>query len=139
VATIALGLASRRWAAELPPFVAAYAGDTLWAVMIFWLAALVRPAASTARLATAALLICAAVELSQLYHAPWIDGIRATRLGGLILGYGFLPGDLACYMTGVAFAASIDRLLGRTPRANPATAPGVPRPGGGVGRAGDHR
>ena len=125
VVTIALGLASRRWAAELPAFVAAYAGDALWAAMIFWLAALVRPAASTARLAAVALFICVAVELSQLYHAPWIDGIRATRLGGLILGYDFLASDLACYAAGVALAAAIDRLLVRAPRWNPVTAPAL--------------
>ncbi len=41
------------------------------------------------------------VELSQLYHAPWIDSIRQTTLGGLILGFGFLWSDLACYALGV--------------------------------------
>ena len=34
------------------------------------------------------LVLAFAVEVSQLYHAPWIDGIRSTTLGGLVLGFG---------------------------------------------------
>ena len=52
--------------------------------------------------ALAAYCFCFVIELSQLYHAPWIDGLRHTRLGGLILGYGFLWSDLICYAVGVA-------------------------------------
>jgi hypothetical protein len=29
------------------------------------------------------------VEFSQLYHAPWIDTIRAARIGALVLGSTF--------------------------------------------------
>ena len=46
------------------------------------------------------MILSIAVELSQLYHAPWIDSIRQTTLGGLILGFGFLWSDLACYAVG---------------------------------------
>lgn len=41
------------------------------------------------------------VEISQLYHAPWIDSIRQTTLGGLVLGFGFPWTDLACYSVGI--------------------------------------
>ncbi len=41
------------------------------------------------------------VEISQLYHAPWIDSIRQTTLGGLVLGFGLLWTDLVCYSVGV--------------------------------------
>ena len=40
------------------------------------------------------------IELSQLYHALWIDAIRNTTLGGLIIGFGFLWSDLVCYTIG---------------------------------------
>ena len=36
LATIAAGLASRRFPALQPSFVARYAGDALWAAMVFW-------------------------------------------------------------------------------------------------------
>lgn len=111
LATIALGLASRRYATALPSFIAAYAGDALWAAMAFWIAALLFPRARTQTLASAALSISYAVELSQLYHAPWINKLRATRLGALALGHGFLWSDLLCYAAGVLAAVLIDVVL----------------------------
>ncbi len=53
-----------------------------------------------------------AIELSQLYHAPWIDSIRQTTLGGLILGFGFLWSDLACYAVGVVLGVLVDVIGG---------------------------
>lgn len=113
LATIALGLASRRFPEWQPAFVARYAGDALWAAMVFWLLALARPRATAWRLGLVALGIAFAVELSQLSHAPWLEGIRGTRLGALALGQGFLWSDLACYIVGVAAAAVIDVLAPR--------------------------
>jgi hypothetical protein len=109
--TVALGLASRRFAPALPRVVAAYAGDALWAAMVFWLLALARPLARTGWLAAAAFAIAAAVEASQLHRAPWLDTLRDTRAGALALGRGFLWSDLACYAVGVAAAALLDRAL----------------------------
>ena len=53
---------------------------------------------------------CFAVEMSQLYHAPWIDAIRDTRLGGLVLGHGFHERDLVCYGAGVLLGVLIERV-----------------------------
>lgn len=120
VAIVAAGLASRRFGHLLPSFVATYAGDTLWASMVFVGLALLFPRAGTRTLALAALAIAVADEISQLYHAPWIDAIRATRLGALVLGYGFLWSDLTCYTLGVLGAAAADLAWrGRAPRPSP--------------------
>jgi hypothetical protein len=110
-ATIALGLATRRFPSAFPDFVARYGGDALWAVMVFWLAALLRPSARPLALGAAALGVAFAVEFSQLYHAPWLDALRATRGGALALGQGFLWSDLACYTVGALLAVAIDRAL----------------------------
>lgn len=110
VATVALGLASRAFASALPVIVARYAGDVLWASMIFLLLALFRPNSDTIRLAVVALVISVSVELSQLYHATWIDAIRASWIGAHLLGQGFLASDLVCYAAGVALAALVDRV-----------------------------
>ena len=40
-------------------------------------------------------------EFSQLYHAPWIDSIRSTFLGHIILGEGFIWVDLVAYAIGI--------------------------------------
>jgi hypothetical protein len=58
------------------------------------------------------------VETSQLYHAPWIDTVRSTFLGAVILGSGFLWSDLACYFVGTAGGLAVDwwgvnRLVGK--------------------------
>lgn len=108
IVTLVLGFASRRPASALPRFVSLYAGDALWAALVFWLAAAAWPRARTAHLAAAALAFAVAIETSQLYHAPWIDAVRATRAGALVLGFGFLWSDLACYAAGVGLAAVLD-------------------------------
>lgn len=112
---IALGLASRAYAAHLPLFVARYAGDTLWATAVFFLLGLIRPAARTIHLACGAALIALAVELSQLAHPDWLEALRRQPGVGLILGYDFLPVDLACYATGVIIGATVDHGLTRRP------------------------
>ncbi len=106
-----LGIGSRRYAHALPGFIAAYAGDMLWALAAFLGVGLVLPRASTRTVALLAMGLSVAVELSQLYHASWIDSIRHTPLGGLILGFGFLWSDLACYAAGVGLGVIIEMLL----------------------------
>lgn len=68
------------------------------------------PRASTWAVGALALLAALTVELSQLYHAPWIDSIRHTTLGGLLLGFDFVWSDLACYAVGVALGVLMERL-----------------------------
>ena len=96
-----LGIGSRRFASSLPGLVAAYAGDTLWALAAFLGIGLLLPRALMWRVAALAMSFCVIIEVSQLYHASWIDSIRGTTLGGLVLGYGFLWGDMECYAVGV--------------------------------------
>ena len=107
---ILLGLASRRFFDGFP-FVRAYVGDELWALMVFLAFALVFNRWSVRSVALAALLFSFGIELSQLYHAPWIDSLRATRLGGLVLGFSFVWSDLLCYGVGVAIGVLLDTRL----------------------------
>jgi hypothetical protein len=104
-------LASRRYPTVFPAWIARYAGDTLWAALVFLMLALFWRRASTMRIGAVAITIALAVEVSQLYHAPWIDAIRATTLGGLTLGSDFLWSDLLCYSIGVGCAAAADAFL----------------------------
>lgn len=101
VVVVLLGLGSRRFGPYLPGVVSRYAGDTLWALAAFLGLGLLLPRASTGRVAGLALGVSLLVEVGQLYHAPWIDSIRRTTLGGLILGYDFAWSDPACYAGGV--------------------------------------
>jgi NO-binding membrane sensor protein with MHYT domain len=110
-----LGISSRRFAAMLPGFIAAYAGDTLWALAAFLGFGLILPRVSTRTITMLALAFSVAIELSQLYHTPWIDSIRHTTLGGLILGFGFLWSDLVCYALGVGLGVLVDVIGGIVP------------------------
>jgi hypothetical protein len=105
---IALGLASRTYADSLPSFIARYAGDTLWAAAVFLLLGLLWPEARMRSLAAGAALIALAVELSQLAHPAWLEGLRRKPGVGLLLGYDFLASDLACYAAGILIVAAID-------------------------------
>jgi hypothetical protein len=109
--TIALGLASRRWPGLFPAVLGKYPGDALWAQMVYWLGALVAPAATVRRLALVALGIAWAVEFSQLWHPPWLDAIRATTPGHLVLGSAFGGIDLLAYAVGIVIVAGIDAAL----------------------------
>jgi Protein of unknown function (DUF2809) len=108
VATILLGLATRRFPSVFPELIARFGGDALWAAMMLWLVALWRRAAAPHHVALAALAVAWTVEFSQLYQAPWIVAVRATRGGALVLGQGFLWSDLVSYAVGVMLAAALD-------------------------------
>jgi hypothetical protein len=60
---------------------------------------------STLLLAGLAIGFSVAVEFSQLCHAPWIEALRATLPGKLILGSTFNWPDFPAYALGVALGA----------------------------------
>ncbi len=111
---VALGLFSRSTAGEvLPDFVETYAGDTLWALMVFLGLAFIFRKAPTWILALSALTFSYAIELSQFIQTPWLNSVRHTKLGGLVLGFGFKWTDLVCYAVGVGIGAVAEWLVAR--------------------------
>lgn len=110
IMTIILGLLSRK-VSGLPEIISAYSGDALWALMVFLLFAFIFNKKPIIFILIISIIFSYGIELSQLYHAPWIDSIRATTLGGLILGFGFLWSDLVCYTVGIVFGVIIDKLI----------------------------
>jgi len=114
IGTIALGLGVHFTDGVLPPAVRDILGDALWAAMIAWWMAAVAPAVRLSLRSAVALAFCAAVEFSQLYHAPALDALRETTIGQLTLGSGFDSRDLVAYAAGVVAAALLERVaLGR--------------------------
>lgn len=106
--TIILGLGSRYYARYLPKWINLYFGDFLWAFMIFFIMAIIFRRRSTIEILVLALVYCYLIEISQIYHSPWIDNIRQTTVGHLILGRGFLWSDLLSYTVGIFIASFID-------------------------------
>ncbi|AZB44626.1 DUF2809 domain-containing protein [Bacillus sp. FJAT-42376] len=108
VTVIGLGLLSRKLAVFLPGFVNFWLGDALWAAMIFLGFAFVFSRRRTMVIAFLSAGYCLLTECSQLYQASWINELRNTGLGGLVLGYGFLWTDLAAYALGIAVCAGME-------------------------------
>jgi hypothetical protein len=109
--TVSIGLSSRMFGNYLPEILAAFAPDILWALMVYWLLGFIFPGKPIWWISLAALIFSYAIECSQLYHAPFIDSIRATTIGGLILGYTFIWADLICYTVGVLIGAFSERFF----------------------------
>ena len=109
VMIVIMGLGSRYFALYLPRWVNLYFGDFLWAIMNFFLIGLIFRKKNTVWVIVIALVYCYFVEISQLYHFPWLETLRQTKLGGLILGRGFLWSDLISYTFGIAIGAFIER------------------------------
>jgi hypothetical protein len=57
---------------------------------------------------TISLLFSFAIEFSQLYKVPWIDSIRPTLFGRLVLGATFNWGDMICYAIGVGIGVLME-------------------------------
>lgn len=109
VITILLGLASRKYSHLLPLFAAQNTGDMLWSMMVYFgfRFLLVRKSLFTALWLS--FLFSFGIEFSQLYQDDWINQIRDTLLGALILGKGFLTVDLIRYTAGTMIAIVLDK------------------------------
>ena len=107
--SVIMGLLSRKFMFVFPKSIAPFVGDMIWAMMIYFGFRFLFPNLNLLKSFLIALLFCFAIELSQLYQADWINAIRGTTLGGLILGHGFLWQDLVSYSVGVIIGFLIDK------------------------------
>ncbi|WNB91043.1 DUF2809 domain-containing protein [Bacillus sp. NEB1478] len=103
--TIPLGLASRKYSDWLLAFFAQNAGDMLWAMMVYFGFRFLFVRMRLSAAIWLSFLFSFGIEFSQLYQENWINQIRHTLLGSLILGQGFLLIDLVRYATGIAIAS----------------------------------
>ncbi len=108
---IAVGLPTRLAPDMLPTFMVEYAGDALWALAIFLGFGFILPTSRTRTLFLLSLVVTWGIEFSELYQADWINAIRRTLLGGLILGYTFLPLDLLLYLIGIGAGVVLEKFL----------------------------
>lgn len=106
---LAAGLAVRAWVSYLPGFIALHAGDALWAAMIYCGFRVIGAHKKLEWALACSILFCFGIEISQLYQADWILAIRETRLGGLVLGRGFLFVDLIRYVVGILAVYAANR------------------------------
>ncbi len=110
IITILLGLSSRQFGYLLPAFLARNTGDALWAMMVYFGFRFFLVKKNQLLVILLSFFFSFGIEFSQLYQAVWINQIRSTVLGALILGKGFLIVDLIRYAAGIFIAAVLDKI-----------------------------
>jgi hypothetical protein len=105
LATIVAGLLSRHFR-----FIPLFIGDILWALMVYFIVRFLFIRKPVKFIVIVGLLFCYAIEFSQLYQAPWINELRHTLFGRLVLGAGFLWSDLLCYTVGVGIGIAVESI-----------------------------
>ena len=113
LAVVAGGLLWRSGLIPLSPTLSNHGGDALWALMVFVGFGFLFPRNPTWTNAVLAVGFSWAVEFSQIYHAPWIDSLRATIPGRLVLGTTFNAIDLAAYAAGITIGAGCEMIWRR--------------------------
>jgi predicted neutral ceramidase superfamily lipid hydrolase len=108
IATIVVGLLSRHFK-TIPLFI----GDILWATMIYFMTRFLFINKPLKLAIAISILFCFAIEFSQLYREPWINELRHTLFGRLVLGEGFLWSDLLCYVAGIGMGVAIDQVVNK--------------------------
>lgn len=81
--------------------------------VVFWILvyALIRPAAPALPVALTVLFITCCLEFLQRWHPAWLEAIRRTWPGRLVLGTTFEWSDFPPYFVGAAIGFLVMRLL----------------------------
>ncbi|MEP6748818.1 MAG: DUF2809 domain-containing protein [Bacteroidota bacterium] len=110
---IPLGLSTRKEPQWYFSFMADYGGDILWSTMFFLLFRCFWPQEPLWKIALYTYSFSVAIEISQLYQAPWINSIRHTFLGSMLLGFSFSWSDILCYLVGTVAGLLIASIADR--------------------------
>ena len=106
---IALGLFSR--STYIPELIYPYLGDVLYTFMFFFIFGFIFPKWNSMKIAILSIFTCYCIELTQLIQADWMLHIRSYRIGGLILGFGFLWSDIVSYTIGGLLGFILEKSL----------------------------
>ncbi|MCC8424431.1 DUF2809 domain-containing protein [Mucilaginibacter sp. UR6-11] len=106
--TVVAGLVSRELSSTVVPL---FVGDILWGLAVFLLMRFIFIQKPLTFTIIVSLIYAYATEFSQLYSAPWIDNLRQTFLGKVLLGETFFIGDLASYTIGIGLGVLVELSL----------------------------
>ena len=109
ILVIILGLISRKYLFNID--MPTYIGDILWGAMVYFGLRVLFTKSKLKISFILALLYSYITEFSQIYQGEWINSIRNTTLGALILGYNFSVLDLIFYTVGIIIAILFDMLV----------------------------
>ncbi|GAB1448511.1 MAG: DUF2809 domain-containing protein [Bacteroidia bacterium] len=86
-------------------------GDILWGVMTTALARLLLQKSTLTMAVITSIAFNVAIECSQLFHNPFMDGLRSIPGLGFVLGSSFLWSDIAAYLIGVVPQVLIEMFI----------------------------
>lgn len=92
-------------------FIATYLGDTLWAVMFYFLFAALLHHWKSRTLGLLTLGFTVAIEGSQLYHDEPLATLRGFPPTRFLLGTNFFWSDIICLIIGTALATATHAVI----------------------------
>ncbi|HEY3840685.1 MAG TPA: DUF2809 domain-containing protein [Bryobacteraceae bacterium] len=103
-----------RFAAPVPEWLRDGSGGALY--VVFWIFAILvlKPETPALPLTVSVLLATCAIEFSQQWHPAWLERLRATLPGRLVLGTTFDWGDFPPYFVGAMIGWLAVRSLRKT-------------------------
>jgi hypothetical protein len=108
IVTVIVGLVSRELSSAVVPL---FVGDILWGLAVFLLMRFIFIAKPLSFIVIVSIIYAYATELSQLYSAPWINHLRQTFFGKVMLGETFYLGDIASYTIGIGLGVLVELSL----------------------------
>jgi len=111
VVIVAFGLPARMIQDQLPTWYVQYFGDYLWAMLLFFIFALILRNMSTRKVTIITLVFAYGIEISQLFHPPWLEYLRSIKVFALVLGFSFLLSDIVAYTLGIFTGALVEYFL----------------------------
>ncbi len=99
-----LGLLTKKYDGPFGPWVRDTSGGAFY--VVFWavLAAAVWPRARPLTVAASVLVATCAIEFAQSWKPAFLEAVRETRVGALVLGTSFAWADFPAYVVGAVLA-----------------------------------
>lgn len=111
-AVTVLGLVTRVYSGPGAEWAADSLGGFFYVLFWIFLVLVLDPAASPGRVSLWVLALTCALETLQLWHPPFLEGIRATFIGHALIGNTFVWSDFVYYGLAAAVAPPLARFSG---------------------------
>lgn len=100
ITMIPIGIASKFYQGPLKEWVNDYFGDIIYEAFWIMIGVLIWPKASLAKIAAVVFIATCIIEVLQLWQPPFLQMMRASFIGKLLLGTTFVWWDFPHYLAG---------------------------------------
>lgn len=108
---ILIGLMLKFLDLNMHPLVNDYGADFLWAMMIYFMVAILLKSTRSRNIFIISILICFSLEFLQLYETKELLELKKNPIIKLVLGTTFLLSDLIVYFIGNVIAIIIEKIF----------------------------